>query len=176
MTIIIPYTGNQHGLSQLLVALQPQLHPDDDIYIIDTTKDLSGVKLGALYGSTRCFVFVETAPGISFEEAVERGIESMRQNKQEGALVITPRCVITSTFIANMKKAAKLCNHYILYPQFLHALHEIMDANFAWYGSSQTKIVEVDSSETDPQCYYQRNGVNQGTIGVVENETIAVLP
>lgn len=184
-TVIIPYHGNQHGLSQLLVALQPQLHPDDDIYIVDMTKDLSGVKLAALYGSTRCYIFVESAPLIDDKEAIQRGIESMKENRQESALIITPRCVITNTFIANMKKALKMCNHCTLVPRHLDILpgHEKMDANFNWYGSSQTKIAEVKTEEefrelTD-QCKLIRNlpeDEGEHSLGVVLNEEIVVLP
>jgi hypothetical protein len=183
MTIIIPYTGLEHGLSQLLVALQPQLHPDDDIYIVDMSKDLSGLKLAGLYGSTRCYIFVEKAPGITFTEAVARGVENMKGNKQESALVLTERCVITNTFVANMKKALKVCNHCTLVPRHLEVLEDRMDANFGWYGSSQIKIEEVDDY-TDhiqilEQCKLIRNlpdGEGDHTLGVVANETIVILP
>jgi len=185
MTVIIPYQGNKHGLSQLLVSLQPQLHPDDDIYIIDMTKDLSGVKIAALYGSTRCFIFVETAPDIDTKEAIQRGIESMKENKQECGLVITERCVITNTFVANMKKALKVCNHCTLVPNHSDVLpgDEKMDANFNWYGSSQTRILDVNMEEmfrelTD-QCKLIRNlpeDEGEHSLGVVANETIVVLP
>lgn len=184
-TVIIPYQGNQHGLSQLLVSLQPQLHPDDDIYIIDMTKDLSGVKLAALYGSTRCYIFVEAAKDIDTKEAISRGIESMKENKQESAIIISDRCVITNTFVANMKKALKMCNHCTLVPNHSDILpgNEKMDANFVWYGSSQTKIIDVDSEEmfrevTD-QCKIIRNLPEESgehSLGIVMNETIVVLP
>lgn len=183
ITIIIPYTGNEHGLSQLLVALQPQLHPDDDIYIVDTTKDLSGLKLAGLYGSTRCYIFVEKAEGIDFSEAVRRGVQNMKENKQESALIITPRCVITNTFIANMKRALKVCNHCTLVPSHLEVLGDRMDANFSWYGSSQTQIEDAtDIGEHQfilSQCKLIRNlpdGKGEHTLGVVTNETIAILP
>lgn len=181
-TVIIPYTGNKHGLSQLLVALQPQLHPDDDIYIVDMTKDLSGVKIAALYGSSRCHIFVETAPTIETKEAISRGLENMKQNEQESALVITDRCVITNTFVANMKKALKVCNHCTLVPAFLDTPYEKMDANFNWYGSSQAKVVDADPFEHTlilSQCKLIRNlpeDEGEHSLGVVENETIVVLP
>lgn len=185
MTIIIPYTGIEHGLSQLLVALQPQLHPDDDIYIIDMSKDLSGLKLAGLYGSTRCYIFVEKAHEIDFNEAVARGVQNMKENKQESALVISERCVITNTFVANMKKALKVCNHCTLFPAHLDVLpgDDRMDANFNWYGSSQTRILEVENEEmfrelTD-QCKLIRNlpdGEGNHSAGVVANEQIVVLP
>ena len=183
MTIIIPYTGIEHGLSQLLVALQPQLHPDDDIYIVDTTQNLSGLKLAGLYGSTRCYIFVEKAPGATFDEAVRYGIENMKGNKQESGLVLTERCVITNTFIANMKKALKACNHCTLIPKHLEVIEDRMDNNFNWYGSSQIKIEEVkDISEHQlvlSQCKLIRNlpdGEGDHSLGVVSNETIVILP
>lgn len=183
MTIIIPYTGKQHGLSQLLVALQPQLHPDDDIYIVDMSKDLSGLKLAGLYGSTRCYIFVEKAPGIGFVEAVRYGVENMKGNKQDSALVLTERCVITNTFVANMKKALKACNHCTLVPKYMEVLEDRMDANFNWYGSSQVKIEEVDDygdhADILGECKLIRNlpdGEGDHTLGVVANETITLLP
>lgn len=180
MTTLIYYTGIEHGLSQLLVALQPQLHPDDDIYIIDTTKDLSGLKIAGLYGSTRCYIFVEKAPGIDFQEAVKRGVQNMKENKQDSALVLTDRCVITTTFVANMKRALKKCNHCTLFPAHMDVLGDRMDANFSWYGSSQTTIEDVeDLSEVTKQCKLIRNlpdGEGEHSAGLVTNETIAVLP
>lgn len=179
MTIIIPYTGKKHGLSQLLVSLQPQLHPDDDIYIIDMTPDRSGLEIATLYGSSRCFIFVEPAK-VDMDTAIKYGIENMKQNKQEGAIILTERCVISNTFVSNMKKAAKTCNHCTLFPLHLDMVHGSMDTNFGWYGVTQTQIDDsVNPKEVTDQCRYIRNDSDGHIVhsaGLVRNETIAVLP
>lgn len=189
LTCVIPYVGNQHGLSQLLVSLQPQLHPDDDIYVVDMSKDLSGLRLAGLYGSTRCYIFVEKAFGIDADDAIRRGFENMKENKQDGILAISDRCVISSTFVANIKKALKVCNHYRFVPNCLEVVpgSDRMNANFSWYGGSQTKI--VNSGKLDaPYWNASFCEVIRSTIGdnldnrfdsyplLVANETVMVLP
>lgn len=174
MTIIIPYSGTQHGLSQLLVSLQPQLHSDDDIYIIDQSKDRSGFELAALYGSSRSYIFVEPAK-VDMATAIEYGLESMKQNNQEGAIIITERCIISNTFISNMKRAAKSCNHYTLFPRHIDLIHGYMDSNFIWYGSPEVSLGEFNLKSVTDQCRYVRNK-DGDSAALVLNETIAVLP
>lgn len=134
LTVIIPYTNNEPGLAQLLVSIQPQLHPEDDIYILDMSKDRSGVKMAKTYGSSRCYIFVETFNKDTItEDAIAFGFQSMKENKQEGALIIEPNIIIPVTFIANLKKAIKLGHDVLFFKQSITPKDERMDANFKWF-------------------------------------------
>lgn len=185
ITCIVPFSGNAVGLSQLLVSLQPQLHPDDDIYIIDSTKDRSGVRIAKLYGSTRCFIFVEVSPK---EEAaaVQLGLQSMKENKQEGALVIYPNLVIPTTFIANLKKAMREMHDILIFNEAKS--DDFLDPNFKWFTppptitDSKKTISEIEIASAfitsriiDDKTFQPRLN-NELGIGFIESEHIVLLP
>ncbi len=128
LTVIIPYQGDKVALSQLLVAVQPQLHPDDDIYILDASEFKSARHVVERYGSTRCYIFVEPIEEL---EKYKYGFQSMRENKQEGALLLPPTAVISNTFIANLKKAAKREPFEVF--MFGTVKSDQMDPNFKWF-------------------------------------------
>lgn len=131
LTTVIPYAGNDVGLAQLLVNLQPQLHPDDDIYVIDFSRGKSAVDIVKKYGSTRCYIFVEVANNSATDEDIIKfGLQSMKENKQEGALLLYPTSVIATTFVANLKKAIKK-GFDILFFNSLASLE--MNPNFKWF-------------------------------------------
>lgn len=130
MTITIPYFGNQIGLATLLVQLQPQLHPDDDIYIIDSSPTHSGLLIANMYGSTRCYLFVEV--GIyTPEEAIRFGRQSAKENKQKGFLVLNEGAVISSTLIANYKRELKKGLDPV--PTHIQVPYPRMLNDFQWY-------------------------------------------
>lgn len=148
MTVIIPFTGQIIGLSQLLVSLQPQLHPDDDIYIVDSSKEKLAKNIVLKYGSTRCYIMVEqTETLITMQDVVKRGLESMKQNKQDGALIIFPENTISTTFIGNLKKAASHGDWNFLIPRVATSVGGIIDQNFNWFNPTTTTVVKVPFEE-----------------------------
>lgn len=188
ITVIIPYTGNREGLTALLVGLQPQLTPEDDIYIIDSSKDRSGLKIAALYATTRSYVFVEIAKQETDQEKAEMaGFQSMRENNQEGALVIGENVVVSHTFISNLKKAIKLSNNVydVLVPQAIVSPYEKMDSNFSWFNPVTTEIGPLeDFSGINNIFYVTKDGVDKfygngntfTMIGGFANEKVMVFP
>jgi hypothetical protein len=186
ITAVIPYTGNREGLTALLVGLQPQLTTNDDIYIIDSSADRSGLKIAALYATTRSFVFVEVAkPGLDLDTAENAGIQSMAENKQEGVLILSENTVISQTFIANLKKATTRGIFDVLIPKIIQTPYFKMDSNFQWFNPPTTEVKDMDPKEMVGGCYYiNKNGlaIMDGTvkspisIGRFENETVIILP
>lgn len=186
MTTIIIYTGNTIGLAQLLVSIQPQLHPDDDIYIVDSSKEKSGKQIALLYGSTRCYIFVEETEKRG-REAIKFGLESMKQNKQEGALLISDRCVISCTFVANLKKAVAYDDWNILVPQVAET-KTALDQNFKWFNAPTTVItkVEEDTMLNDAVLYVKSREIDDEdlsmnylrdiNVGYFGNELVGILP
>lgn len=173
ITVVIPYTGNKVGLATLLVQLQPQLHTDDDIYIVDSTPERSGVEIARLYGSTRCYIFVEVGKYDSYQ-AIGFGMQNCKENGQKGFLVMSSRLVISQTFIANLKKAIKK-GFKVISPTVIETPYHQMPQNFQWYNPSTTEVTHV--STFSPFCYYQDLGNDEmegwGGLG---NETAVVLP
>lgn len=182
MTVIIPYTGNQPGLAQLLVSLQPQLHPDDDIYIIDMSKEKSAKTIALWYGSTRCYIFVEPTDK-PWVQSIEYGLESMRQNKQNGALIISPQCVVSTTFIANLKKATQT-GYDLLYPdthELFHGQDTRMDSEFKWFGKPMPEIREIKNEEefkelSNAVYYMTATPSRLVRTGLFVNEMVVILP
>ena len=186
ITVIIPYEGNKVLFSQLLVSIQPQLHPDDDIYIVDTTKNQEGVKLAKLLGSTRSFIFVEVAPEKSEIEALKYGFQNMKENKQEGALILPADCVISSTLVANFKKAKKT-QYDMLFCRC--SVVDQMASNFKWFdpppvveGVTPVRLVQIVSAEGP--CYissrvitedYELKVTDPKRVGYIDNEQAVKL-
>lgn len=164
MTTIIIYSGNKMGLAQLLVSLQPQLHPDDDIYIV--SPDESAKKIAMMYGSTRCYIFVEISQKKG-RAAIKLGLESMKDNKQEGALIISDRCVISTTFVKNLKKAAAKPDFGMLVPQ-VSETKTMLDQNFKWFNPVTTNVVELDGESllNDACIYIKENEIGDKDLGM----------
>jgi hypothetical protein len=182
MLVIIPYKGNQTGLAQLLVAIQPQLQHDDDIYILDMSKDNSALRTAKLYGSTRCYILVEPT-NQPYEKAVEYGLEYMKKNKHQGALVISDRCVISNTLIANLKRATKNNKWTKLYIDMYEVLRgiDMLDPNFVWFNTPETMVSDNPFDEGlhsgHEHCYYiNATPSNLNGVGLLTNEKVCVLP
>lgn len=161
MTIIYHHTGNDLALVSLLTNIQPQLSEDDDIYIIDSTQEKTGVKISALYGTSKSYIFVEVGE-YSRYDAVKYGLESMVENKQDGALVLG-NVLVPQNFISNLKRA---CNHYtdydLLVPEIHYIIYDVMDTNFRW-NSRILKIPRVEQTNFLPaECFYIRENVIEG--------------
>lgn len=115
-------------------------------------------------------------------DAVEYGIESMVQNKQEGSLVISEDCVIPATFISSLKRAAKL-EWDIIIPNTSvvegGCRDARMDSNFKWFGAPIPKMVEVPTMEKldELHCFYIKNkDLKAPRKAFLINETVVVLP
>lgn len=154
ITAIIPYHGIPHNLSSLLVNLQPQLHPSDDIYIIDSSPDKSGVEIARIYGTTRCYVFVEVSDREGLQ-AVKYGYESMRDNNQSGALVIPSNALISATFIQNLKKA--ITESYDVFYFKEVPIQGFVDPNFLWY--TKLPVIEPCKYRDTDFFYVKRSAV-----------------
>lgn len=159
ITVTIPYEGNKMGLAQLLVSLQPQLHPDDDIYIVDFSQDKSALQIAKLYGSTRCYIMVEPTDK-TFIEALGFGLQSMKENKQKGVLILETELVIPTTFIANLKKSIKAD-----YELFLLDISDSteMDPNFKWFNPIPA-VVDFALWQMNPNArsmYIKATAVNE---------------
>lgn len=185
MLALIPHKGNQIGLAQLLVALQPQLQADDDIYILDMTKERSGLRIAKLYGSTRCYILVEPTDKPE-GEAIGYGFEYMRKNKHQGVLIISDRCVIPNTLIANLKRATKGNQWTKLYIDNYEVLRgeDTMNPNFQWFNSPEAmveddvdRINEINKFGGLNHCVYiNATPSNLNGTGILVNEKVCLLP
>lgn len=179
MTILIHYTGSRN-LSVLLSLIQPQLSSKDDIYLVDTTPDRSGVKIAALYGSTRCYIFVEVGK-YTYEQAIGFGAQSAVENKQDGMLVINENAFISQTFIANLKKAVQLGSIFtMISPAVIRLPYLKMDPNFKLFNPPTTRV-EIDYAPSIFCCYLNSDTIHNKPniipkIGLFTNETVLILP
>lgn len=142
ITVMIYYTGNDTGLSQLLVSLQPQLHPDDDIYVVDSTGGKSALKVVKAYGSTRCYLLVEPAE-VKMDQAIEYVKEYCKDNRHETLLVLRDDFVISNTLISNIKRVAQ-SDFGIIYIESTMGLNGSMDPNFKWYYPPKGEVVSLE--------------------------------
>lgn len=168
MTCLIYYTGSSN-FSTLLVQLQPQFSSSDDIYIVDVTPDRKGLSLVKLYGTSRSYIFVEVGR-YSKSEAIDFGIQSAKENKQSGLLVIDQNCIISQTFISNIKKVK---DYSVISPIVIKTPYPQMPSDFKWYNSSNQSIKEFPTFSLF--CYYI-NFDNSSKMGVLLNETVIILP
>ena len=187
LTVIIPYQGDKVALSQLLVSIQPQLHPDDDIYILDWSEYRSAKHVVERYGSTRCYIFVEPTED---QENYKFGFQSMRENKQEGALLLPPTAVIPTTFIANLKKAVKKEPFDVF--MFSTVKSDVMDPNFKWFTPPPVvsplrlgDIIKGDDDIVYGPCFLRDSVVpkdldvdlkKEVVAGMVTSESVLILP
>lgn len=170
MTTLIHYKGSPN-LPVLLTQLQPQLSENDDIYIVDSTPTRNALKIAKLYGSTRCYTFVEVGD-YTQDQAVEFARQSAIENKQSGLLVINENAIISSTFIGNLKRTFDL-NFSTIQPQILKTIYPQMPAEFKWYNppTQSVMVTQVQSKV----CFYEKlknPGIDKF---VLSCETIVVL-
>lgn len=168
----IPFVKDPINFAVLLATLQPQLHPDDDIYVIDTSKEKLALKIAAIYGTTRCYIFVETA---KYEDSLKFALQSMAENKQQGLIFLSEDCFISSTFILNMKKLIK--SHYeIVSPRVYQNPYHKMDNNFKYYNPTAEKISPAE--DFSKQCFFINDKPAEPVVegyGLLENEYVLVL-
>ena len=177
VTVVIPFVKDPINFAVLLATLQPQLHPDDDIYIIDTSPDKLALKIATLYGTTRCYIFVEPAP---YEKSLQYGIQSMVENKQKGLIFLGEDCFISSTFIFNMKKLID-SNYEIASPRVYENPYHKMDPNFKYYNPTKEELTKSDNFSS--HCFFINNNPILGTkemkrhrgYGLLNNEYVLVL-
>lgn len=169
MTVFLHYTGSPN-FRVIITQIQPQLSPDDDIYVVDSSPNREGFRLAKLYGSTRCYIFVEVGK-YTYEEALGFGIENQLENNQEGILVLSENAVISSTFIGNVKRVLKMgiqtaCPivEEIPYPQF--------PSHFRWYNPPVNKLVDGKISSK----VFLMSNPHGKKIGVFAEETVVLLP
>ena len=179
ITVAIVYRGNHSALSQLLVGLQPQLHPNDDIYIFDLSRDRSAIRVAKRYGSTRCYLFVELMSTQS--KIFDFAIQSMSDNKQDGVLFLPSTSVISNTFVANLKKASK--DYDVLF--FNSSFVEDMDPNFKWFTPPPT-VSKLENAITPTHLstavYFSSAGRKKNlfetnlNVGFIESELMLIQP
>lgn len=171
MTVFIHYQGSPN-FPVLLVQLQPQLSEDDDIYIVDSSPNREGLRLAKLYGSTRCYIFVEVGK-YDWKDAWEFALQNMKENKQEGLLHLSEDLVISSTFISNMKKAAK-SEFKIIYPIIWGIPYSKFPPDFRWYNSPKP-VVNAKLNGISITCFYQKAESGE-KIGLLDSETVVLIP
>lgn len=160
------------GLTALLIALQPQLAPSDDIYIADCSGDRSGLKIARLYGSSRSYLLVEVDLSTR-DQALASALEHMRKQHQEGILVISENVVISQTLIASIRKASKLTSAARLIPNAIITPYPKMPTDFRWFNSHA--VVVKDTNIVFDDCYYFKPG-EFGKTAMIANEVVVVLP
>lgn len=172
MTIFIQVKDNPQNFAILLVQLQPLLSESDDIYIVDSSPNREAVRLSKLYGSTRCYIFVEVG-NYTWEKAYTFAWQNMMENSQEGILCISEDAVISQTFISNMKKAAKLGK--VICPMILETPYPQLPNNFKWYNPPVKQL--KPGVTTSLSCFYKSADAKQDKIvGILEEEIVVVLP
>lgn len=177
MTVLITYTGNKVGLASLLLQLQPQLKSDDDIYVFDSSEDHDGVDLAKLYGSTRCVIFVEYDWEDSDITALQAADESAKKNGQRYLLVLTEDCVISATFISNLKRCFKF-KYNMYYPINLRPAYRQFPTEFNWYNPPTKKL--TPNFEHFLDCYCVDRDIDLDSevpfsSACFENETVVIL-
>lgn len=169
VTVLLPYKENFVNFSVLLSVLQPQLSSDDDIYIIDSSPNKEALKLATIYGTTRSYIFVEPT---LLEKSLEYGLQSMAENKQDALIFLNENCFISSTFIANMKKAVG-CGYEIISPVVKQNEYYKMDNNFKFFNPT---IPTISQSENfDSNCFMIVNSEDNDKYALLENEFVSIL-
>ena len=168
VTCLIFFKNNPLNLAVLLTALQPQLSPDDDIYIVDASEKGVAPKIATMYGTTRNYIFVETTKHPNF---LEYGIQSMMDNGQEALLYLDESCFISSTFVANIKKTIK-SEYEIISPKVKENPYYKMDSNFNFYNPTETSLKEC--RDFNHKCFLlTRDGTKD--YATLENEQVIIL-
>lgn len=167
LTVVIPFKSNPTNLAVLLAQLQPQLHPNDDIYIVDSSLKKDGLKIAALYGTTRSYIFVEPT---KYENALEFGIQSMVENNQEAILFLKEDAFISATFVSNMKKTLD-SPFQIISPRVYKNPYPKMDPNFKLYNPVGSDLVEHD--DFDASCFMLTRQ-SKKNYGLLKNEYVII--
>lgn len=168
VTCLIRYKSSPLNFVSLLTSLQPQLHPDDDIFIFDESPDRLGLRLSLMYGTVRSYIYVETSPHKNY---LQSGLLSMNKNKQQALIVLNENCFVSSTFASNMKKAITT-DYEIVCPKIVYNEHYKMDTNFKFYNPQELLIEDAD--EFNPECFMiSRDGDRK--YGTLLNEYVSIL-
>lgn len=170
MTVFI-YTKGSSNLAVLLTQIQPQLDPDSDIYIVDASKNREGLRIAKLYGSTRCYIFVEVGD-YNWDKAYGFAYQSMLENKQEGILAISENAIISKTFIGNARRALKM-GAYTASPKVLRTPYDQFPNSFKWYNPV---VKSLKDGEFSRDCFITNHPLDVQKIGVFPEETIVLLP
>jgi hypothetical protein len=168
ITAVIVYRNNETSFVSLLTQLQTALSQDDDIYIIDTSPKKDAVKLATIYGTTRCYIFVEPARK---GKTLEYGIQSMVDNNQKACVFFNERCFISATLIQNLKKAIGT-GFSIVSPVVVENVRYRMDCNFKFF-NPPNKIKE--SEDFSLYCYMVVRDEDSERYGTLENEVVVLL-
>lgn len=140
----------------LLVQLQSQLSEDDDIYVV--SPDKKGVGIVKQYGSTRSTILVEVSK-CDWQKALAFAWQSMIENKQDGILCLSENLIISSTFIANLKRAIK-SDFDILSPHIIFNPYNHFPNEFRWYNHPAT----AEEGKAYHECMYIKNGKSHDSI------------
>lgn len=144
MLVSIPTYSNMNGLVALLVNLQPQLKPTDLIHICDTHPDRLSVPLVQLFGSSRCPIILDCGVR-GIYEAWNAGIEFMKDNHQEGILILNDDVLLPMTAIESFRKIAKQ-EWAAIVPNTPDRTWKSrkLDPNFKWYSQGVPTVEETD--------------------------------
>jgi len=168
VTCLIYFRDNPLNLAVLLNSLQRQLSTDDDIYIIDASEKKIAPKIATLYGTTRNYIFVETTKHPNY---LKYGLQSMADNNQQALLYLDEDCFVSSTFIANMKKAIP-SEYEIISPVVSENPFYKMNNNFKLYNSTENLLEE--SPDFNHKCFLiTRDG--EKDYATLKNEQVIVL-
>lgn len=172
MVVSIYYTGSPH-LRVLLTQLQPQLDDNSDIYITDVTKDRSGVKIASLYGSSRCYIFVEVG-NYTRQQATKFALESAIDNKHDSLLIINENSLISATFVANLRRYDTPDNPFsIISPVVIRPVYPQLPSNFKWFNPTDENLRETD--KYSPNCYLRRLNKKKEKVGLLVSETVILI-
>ena len=169
ITLLLIYQKNYVNFSVLLTTLQSQLSSEDDIYIIDTSKNKEALKLATIYGTTRSYIFVEPT---TLDKALGVGLESMSDNKQEALIFLGENCFVATTFISNMKRAIN-SGYEIISPVVKQNQYYSMDNNFKFYNASGTRLKSQENFNSN--CYMVVSKEDNGKYALLENEYVVIL-
>lgn len=169
VTVLLLFRKNYINFSILLSTLQSQLSPEDDIYIVDSSPDRQALTLAKVYGTTRCYIFVEPA---SIEHSLEYGLQSMAENDQQALIFLDENCFISLTFIMNMKQAIN-SNYEIVSPVVKQNEYEKMDNDFKFFKSRQMSL--TDAEDFNSKCFMINKDKDTGIYGLLKNEFVSVL-
>lgn len=169
VTVCLKYKDNLVNFAVLLSQIQPQLTTGDDIYIIDSSPTRDALKIATMYGTTRSYIFVEPT---QIENSLEFGLQSMAENKQEATIFLNDNCFVSSTFIANMKKAIG-SGYEIVSPRVKENLGYKMDNDFQFY--HKTTPVLTSQDDFNCNCHMIVNSEDNDKYAQLDNEFVILL-
>lgn len=164
ITVVIAFRENVLNFVALLTQLQPLLHKDDDIYVVDSSPNRDALRIVAMYGTTRCYIFVEPTK----EDALGCGIQSMVENDQKALLFLDEGCFISSTLIANLKKIVG--EYQNVSPLVNINPYYKMDTNYKHYNSPNDL---VEAKGFSKKCFLMSRNYKK-RYGLLKNEYVTV--